>query len=109
MFLDGLQGVPIVNLKGEVVGSLSASDMRGVTLDNLSSIYLPAFEFLEKMGRPLDHPIKVDQVRTLALDETLDSAMEKILKLQIHRLWVQEKEILHGVVSISDILRPFVI
>ena len=88
MFIDGLQGIPIVNHNGEVVGNLSASDMRGVTLENLKSISLPVYEFLEKMGRKPEDVVKVDQIRTLSLNESLDSAMEKILKLQIHRLWV---------------------
>lgn len=88
MFIDQLQGLPIVSHNGEVVGNLSASDMRGVTVDNLKSISLPVYEFLEKMGRSPDDTIKVDQVRTLSLEESLESAMEKLLKLKIHRLWV---------------------
>ena len=92
MFIDRLQGVPIVNHNGEVVGNLSASDMRGVTLESLKSISLPVYEFLEKMGRRPEDTIKVDQIRTLTLEETLESAMEKLLRLQIHRLWVCNKD-----------------
>lgn len=107
MFIDNIQAVPVVNRQGQIVANLSASDMRGISVDNLKTLSLPVFEFLESIGRGVNQLVSVDQVATLSPDATIERAVAKLLKLKLHRLWVCEddSETLSGVVSMTDILR----
>ncbi|KAJ3306454.1 hypothetical protein HDV03_005064 [Kappamyces sp. JEL0829] len=109
MYLDNLAGLPVINKQGQVVANLSSSDLRGLTLDKVGNISLPVFEFLETLDRKPDQ-LMADQVRTIEKTGTMGQAMNSLLKNRIHRLWVTNgNEALAGVVSLTDILRLFVV
>ena len=50
-----LLAIPVVDTAGLVVGTLSASDLRGLSKNTLEFVRLPALDFVEKMvGVPAD-------------------------------------------------------
>jgi CBS domain-containing protein len=63
MFLEGLQGLPVIDKKGNFVANLSTSDMRGLTIDNMDKLASPVFTFLESTSRK--GSLSIDQIRTI--------------------------------------------
>jgi len=98
LVLREVVSAPIVNDKGEIVSTLSATDIRGVKPDNFSSILKPVTEFLSA-SRPT-HPV------TCVLNETLAQVITKMVVARVHHVWVvNSAQNVIGVVSCEDILR----
>ena len=108
IYMENLQAVPVIDDKGIIVANLSAADMRGLTLENCKTITKPVYEFLEGIPRK-EQELKADQLCTIDLESNLEFALDRILKNRIHRLWIVDDEVLKGVVSLTDILRLFVV
>jgi CBS domain-containing protein len=110
MFLDNLQGIPVIDHEGNVVANLSASDMRGLKLQNASMLTKPVYEYLQSFSRK-SQGTPVDQVRTITRDDTVQKGLQAIIQGGIHRVWVtgNDSEKLVGVLSISDILNLLIV
>ncbi|KAI8894676.1 hypothetical protein BC833DRAFT_604014 [Globomyces pollinis-pini] len=106
MYVDGLQAIPVITAEGQVVATLSASDVRGLNMNNISTLNKPVFDFLQKERRTTEI-LKADQLRTVDEEETVETAIKTILKSKVHRVWVTRDgyDDLAGVVSLTDVLQ----
>jgi CBS domain-containing protein len=90
----------VVDRGGRLVASLSASDLRGMTSENLSTILLPVMEFFPAMtGARAPAPLVC-----VAQDLLLDT-VRKILKASTRRCWMVDGEYRPvGLVSMGKII-----
>ena len=97
---EKVSAVAVVNQNGEIVGNISASNIRGTDPRLvIEALRLPVIKFLEATGRRF-HP-----VTTTAID-SLESVVQKVVSARIHRVWVvNSAQEPIGVVALSDILR----
>lgn len=107
MFLEGLQGLPVIDRKGNVVANLSTSDVRGLKIENMDKLASPVFTYLEATSRK--GSLSIDQIRTIDHNATVEKAIDLLLKNNIHRLWItqDDSEKLYGCFSITDYLLLF--
>lgn len=77
----------VVDMNGRLVASLSASDLRGMTSENLATILLPALEFFPTMTGARAPP----PLFCYAQDMLLDTS-RKILKASTRRCWMVDQE-----------------
>lgn len=102
--LHEISAVPVLDEKdGKLVGTVSASDLRGIHQDSFKTTLLPVMEFLQ-----LQHGGQVRAMVTCTANDVLADVMEKVLKNKVHRVWVvddQQKPV--GVVTLSDIICKF--
>jgi len=79
----GSSACAVLDDSGRLVGHLSASDLRGVTSENLNTISLPVLQFLAKVspGRP-------NQLITCSTSDSYLDAMMRILKARVHQCWM---------------------
>lgn len=98
-------GVPIVDKTGDIVATISNSDMRGLNKDSLGLLLLPVLDYLRIAtggARP---------VVQASPSSTLKEVMYKAVYARVHRVWVVEqkdsKTKVTGVVTLSDILTKF--
>jgi CBS domain-containing protein len=103
MFQKNLNAIGVLGLKGEMVGNLSASDLRGLNSKSLSNLQLPAMQFLQAMtGEIPPHPV------TCPIGAHLDEVVAKMTAAKIHRVWVTnsaQKPL--GLITATDVLRCF--
>eukprot|EP00013_Stygamoeba_regulata_P028216 CAMPEP_0177652176 /NCGR_PEP_ID=MMETSP0447-20121125/12969_1 /TAXON_ID=0 /ORGANISM="Stygamoeba regulata, Strain BSH-02190019" /LENGTH=304 /DNA_ID=CAMNT_0019155361 /DNA_START=64 /DNA_END=978 /DNA_ORIENTATION=- len=96
-------GLAIVDDEGRIVGSLSSSDVRGLTPAKLKNVILPVPEYLRNVtGAPAAHPI------TCTAHDSLEEVMLKAIAGKVHRVFVvdaSQKPI--GVITLSDIIKQF--
>ncbi|KAJ3091473.1 hypothetical protein HK102_000419 [Quaeritorhiza haematococci] len=107
--LDGIRrmktnkilALPIVDSEGKILSTLSASDLRGITVEKLVQLCLPVVDYLKTSN---NHGVP-DPITCIA-DDTIQEVLDKINKCKVHRVWVvdADKKTV-GVVSLSDIIR----
>jgi len=98
-----VSALPIVNDKGQLMGTLSSSDFRRIGLDNFKDTLLPVNRFLV-----LTRGGKKQQQLTVRSDEILSSVVDKLLLRCVHRVWVVDQDSKPiAVVSLTDIIRTF--
>jgi len=89
----------VVDASGKLVGTLSASDLRSLDLNNLKDIQLPVLEFLKKYSRKSLSPLTIQPA------QKVQDAILCMLRNRVHRLWlVDDKFLPVGCVSMADIL-----
>jgi len=76
----------ILDNQGKIVATLSASDLRGMTDDNLKNILLPVMEFLPSMTGSKSSPL------TCFENDQLVVVMKKILKASTRRCWLVDNQ-----------------
>jgi CBS domain-containing protein len=77
----------VVDMSGRMVASLSASDLRGMTSERLSTILLPVMEFFPAMtGARAPAPL------TCYAEDFLLDTIRKILKASTRRCWMVDRE-----------------
>jgi len=88
--------VPIVDPDtGVLVGTLSASDIRSVSPNNIHKVKLPVKEFLGSFKEPV----------VAKKSETVETVVKKMIDNQVHRVWlVNDENKPVGVVSLTDII-----
>jgi len=101
----GVSAMPITNEHGQLIGTLSTSDLRGMSSDKLKSLSLPVMDFL-RVANLLVRP----QVTAVSTD-TLGTVLMRLVGREVHRVWlIDSLEHRHvvGVLSLTDILAQFV-
>lgn len=100
-----VSAVPVVDDKGRLVGTVSAKDLRGLTLNP------ELFAFLRLPIK--DFPLLSRNTRVCCrAEDSIRVVIQRIVENNIHRLWVcspdaEGKEKVTGVVSLRDILSSF--
>ena len=111
----------------KIVGTISASDLRGLTLQSLELLLMPVYDYLEQIRflrnatlstntapaaaassilRQNSVQLLPDQLRVVTGENLLSDAMRIVLENGIHRVWVisGQDEIPIGVLTLTDML-----
>jgi len=92
-------GLAVVNSHNKLVGNVSASDLKGLTLDNFHKLNVPIREFLANAKKV---PIRVKG------DALLSEVVAKLAENRIHRVYVvDEEDKLLNVISLTSIMKVF--
>ena len=86
MEMEQKTALPVVDpISGAVVTTLSASDIKKITADNISTLLKPVTEFLQTVNGGTRKP------ETAILADNLESVMHKLLDNKIHHVWVVDE------------------
>jgi len=97
-----ISALPILNVDGQLVATFSASDLRGIQSSDFVNLLLPVKEFLKIYSRKSLFPLTCFPI------DTLEYVIYKIAATKVHRLWcVDDRNHLLGVLSITDVMKPF--
>jgi len=103
MRVHEVNGIAITDSSGSLVGTLSESDLRGLTPQSIERLHFPVIEFLKIQNLGV-----VPEVLTVRSNTPLRELMETICKKKKHRLFiVDDKKQLVGIVTLSDIIAFF--
>jgi CBS domain-containing protein len=105
-----ISALAIVNSNNELVGNLSASDLKGAVIinddpgsDPLGCLLLPVLAFLHQNGRKNIEPFSCTH------KSTLGSIIESMLNLGYHRVWVVDQQNhVKSIISITDVMRAII-
>jgi len=112
MFQKNLSCLGIVDENGTMLGNLSVSDLRGLTVDRFSSLSHCVTEFL-KISKALSRSFatvlnaQLNDLRTLAVNpgSTFEELLDLITKNRVHRAYVVDENCKPlGVITLSDVL-----
>jgi CBS domain-containing protein len=97
-----LSAAPIVDGMGVLVGTLSISDLKGITSESLRALGAPTFTFSEQHSyrQPLPKAIMI------TLDSTFADVIRLVAHTRVHRVWIVDAD--HrpiGVIALTDICR----
>jgi len=81
MLYNRVPAVAIVSGNGELVGNLSASDLRGLDEKTFTQLLMPVMEFVKSVKRHRG-------LITCKKDSTLESVLSKLANNRVHRLWM---------------------
>jgi len=101
IYRQGVTAIAIVDDNDELIGTLSSSDIRGIKMENLSSVLEPVMEFLAKKF-PQSRPLV-----TVTAHANLKEVMEKLIMGRVHRVWVVDMNSRRpiGVVTMTTVLK----
>ncbi|MGD2136184.1 MAG: CBS domain-containing protein [Gemmatimonadales bacterium] len=95
-----VHGAPVVDRRGRIVGVLSSSDILQATAEGTGSA-----EGEEVFSQTLVRDIMTTPPRTVRADDDVRTAAQRMLDLDVHRLFVEDGGELIGVIAQSDIVR----
>jgi CBS domain-containing protein len=96
-----INGLAITDSDGILVGTLSESDLRGLTMDTMYRLEHSVIDFIKVQNQ-------LPEVVTVRPDMPLRDLLETITKTKLHRLFVvDDEEHLTGVITLSDIIAYF--
>jgi len=101
MFSHAVLALAVIDDQGKLISTLSASDLRGITAEQLEWLLLPVLEFLSRIqkGKPAV-PV------TCTPSDSVEEAMIKAVAAKVHRVWVvNSAQTAVGVVTLSDFIR----
>jgi len=105
MVTKKISGLAVIDSKGSLVGSLSATDLKGsLEFNLLNDLYLPVAMYLEKGTAEFDRKFSCSPI-SCTLETNIYELLHKLASSHIHRLFVIDGE--HkpvGVLSLCDIL-----
>jgi CBS domain-containing protein len=88
----------VVDEHGKLVGTLSGSDLRGLSHDKVTNVMLPVMEFLKGQRQGGQQPV------TCKNTDTVQSVIQKLVSEKVHRIWmIDDAHHPIGVISLSDI------
>jgi len=111
---ERVTGVAVVNHARQIVGVISASDLRmiGPDASNIMLLYMNCDEFI-KHAQATNMNI-VQRVVSVTPVDTMGTVIEKMVDNDIHRVFVvrthhgMEQEVVVGVISLRDVLVEFI-
>jgi len=92
-----LAGIPIVDKTGDIVATLSASDLRGLNKDSFKNLLLPVLDYLRLVNGGLRPCISTQP------HAEIGEVIRKLVYARVHRIWVVKNHKITGVVTLSDI------
>ncbi len=96
----GVSAIAVVDEQGRLVNSVSASNVRLLTPENVEWLLLPVGEWMQKMN--------IRQANSARTDTTFKDAIQTVRDSHLHRLWiVDENQRLVSVLTVGDVLRRF--
>jgi CBS domain-containing protein len=95
-----VSGLPVIDPHGRLVGVLSSSDVLEAEAESGGKDDLDRL-FNETLVRDIMTP----RPQTLTVEATIKEAAQRLLYLEIHRLFIEQEGKLVGVVSTSDLVR----
>lgn len=100
---DRITALPIVDDNDDLVGEISAQDLRGLNRNRWDSLLKPVVMFIKASHGDLYRPV------TCHDRFTLSQIMSAFVLRQAHRLWWMDNETgeLKGVITLTDILSTF--
>jgi len=101
MYQPRMSAMAIVDNEGKLIGTFSASDLKGITVDKLHTLLLSVTDFLRAMneGQYIPKPV------TCHPKSYIKTVLEKAIAAKVHRVWVVNSSLQPvGVVSYSDII-----
>jgi CBS domain-containing protein len=103
MYHSKVNAVAVVDGEGRLLANLSNTDVRYLTQDRLSSIFLPVCLFLsEVQGKKPAKPIAVH------VSSTLGEVMLKVITARVKGVWLVDSNCVPvGVVTLTDIISEF--
>jgi len=103
MYNADIQAVGITNETGAIVGNLSVSDLRNLTMNyKLPFVFLPVLLFQREInGREPPLPVVV------STKDTLWEVMGKLLHTNYKRVWIIDNNLPIGVITLTDIITKF--
>jgi CBS domain-containing protein len=96
-----VSALPIVDKTGDIVATLSISDMRGLTSATFPLLLAPVLDFLGEVVGGARPSI------TARPTSTLEEVIRKVVFARVHRVWIVDNNKITGVVSLSDIICKF--
>lgn len=107
LFIYNLQAIALVDDEKRLVGTLSASDLRGLNKETLPLLDGPLVYFMQKV-KPSNIK-KINEGGIATKEYTVDRAVRQMLLAGIHRVWlVDQNSVPNGCVSMSDVLAMLV-
>ncbi len=100
MLSRDVSSVAVVDATGELIGNLSASDLRGIAGGALSDLALPVGEFLRR-------DVRQQTLVTCTAESAFRTAVHRMAQARVHRVYVvgaQGKEP-QGIVTCTDVLQ----
>jgi len=99
MYYNKVSAVAVVDTDGKLVANISASDLRGVSKNGLSSLLYTVKSFLLRSRDIPRHPL------TCKLQSRLAQVIVRLGLFHLHRLWIVDGDDRPvGVVTLSDLL-----
>lgn len=101
-----MSAVGIVDNNGQLIGNLSASDLRGITVSEFEFLADPVMDFLAMRKSKPSHVNAEISVISCSVQDTLEDVMKLLVTNKVHRVYiVDEKQLPVGVVTLTDILK----
>jgi len=98
-----LNAVPVLHSDGKsvCVATLSASDLRGLTIESLPNVTLDVMSFLKLTRRAHPPPAVI----TASPSDSFTHVLQLMVQHDIHQVWVEENNQVVGVVSTSAAIK----
>jgi len=92
-------GLAVTDSQGRLVGNISASDLKGLTMENFNQLNVPIRQFLSQTKK---QPICVRQ------NSTMGDVVAKLAENKVHRVFVvdDENKVLN-VISMTSVMKAF--
>lgn len=104
MHINNVHALPVVNSEGVVVSTISASDLRGLTIENIDKLLLPCSEYLDICNSPA----RQHSFDTTESSKTIEEAVKMLVEGRIHHVWITRNKHLAGCITPTDIFSLFV-
>jgi signal-transduction protein with cAMP-binding, CBS, and nucleotidyltransferase domain len=103
MQINNVHAIPILSRDDSIIGTLSAKDLRGLTLEDIGNLTKPTKDFV-KITSGVHFFDVVDQGKV-----RVEDACAFMLKERVHHVWLTREKIISGCVTPTDILRLFIL
>jgi CBS domain-containing protein len=104
MHINNVHALPVLNTVGTVISTISATDLRGLSVDNIDKLLLPCHEFLDIENSPAKH----HSFDTANTNKKIEEAVKMMVEGRIHHVWVTKDNHLAGCITPTDIFRLFI-
>jgi len=112
---NNISAVPVVDEHGRLLANFSLSNLKGLQQKNFSELFLSVIDFLQLQRiKETENFIAINNVKSLRPQsckpsDTFEATVYKLVATRLHRLWVVDSQMrVIGVISIGDLLQPFV-
>jgi 5'-AMP-activated protein kinase, regulatory gamma subunit len=99
MIREQVTGIAITNISGKLVGSFSASDLKGMTANKLFELETKLVDMLEYHNRTRDPVV-------CTMNDSLRTVLGRIVAARVHRIFVVDAvtQRLTGVITLTDLI-----